>query len=200
MRMYSLKSIVGLERSGIKATLHSEWRPSLILPSQLLSLFSWWSLFSLTISYMVIFVLIHQILYDMLSIVTFLVISIRLVATQKVRENRKEWCGAKLAQNSFLLLLEWYLEDQDCVNMLQGSSISSNPWHYMGRAFPNWPKYSRIRASRPLFHQSYCSHLSHYSYLLYTHTLFVLQYFILFGYFGCPSSSISTLPSLHLNI
>ena len=116
--------------------------------------------------------------------------------SQRKPEGMKGWRRCKTR----LLLLEWYPEDQDCVNMLQGSSISSNSWHYMGRAFPNWLKYSRIRACRPLFRQSYCSHLSHNSYLLYTHTLFVLHYFILFGYFGCPSSSISTLPSLYLNI
>ena len=35
---------------------------------------------------------------------------------------------------------------------------------------------------------------------VHTHTLFVSQYFILHGCFGCPSSSISTLPSLYLKL
>jgi len=109
--------------------------------------------------------------------------------------------GAKLVPSTRTRVLhEWYPEDQDCVNMLQGSSISSNSWRYMGRSFPNWLKYSRIRARRPWFRQSYSSHLSHYSYLLYTHTLFFLQYFILLGYFGFPSSSLSTLPSPYLKL
>ena len=134
---------------------------------------------------------------SMLSIVTFVVISIRLVATLKVWENRKEsrdGGSSKLAQNLCLLLtllvLEWYPEDKDCVNMLQGSSISSNSWRHMGRAFPNPLKYSSIKAHRPLFRLPtipiYC-----------TRTLFVFQHFILFPYCWL-SKSFYKYPSIPL--